>query len=632
MDGDHEPGAATADTHPAGASLRARIERFARLRAAHRALPVCAECLEGAEARENRADALRQDLGRLTALGDSPEALESSWTRGAASIDACLDEMESDLLARVDRLDFPTLRAHLPRAVETHRREGIALLDVVLGERQGLPRRLGKVEYLVTLLSTEQRDGRRQIVHDPVALTPGIGQLAQESSTLRDAREIAVEIHQAASLDFDATSPIRSLARIRARKEALGIGLFSPEVLRAVVTYNARMFNWILSASDVSRASDAEIREVLDELYPAESMPPHPASPIGSHPLDDASAVAEAGALAGGASVLGSAEVGEILAALRRRLRGERIGACGVERIALALDESRLDALEREAILADSPSRLHAVVARVAVVGLMLRDRGAIQPELLDLGITQTELANQWVVELERALGSLVAELIAEGGQYKLAGELSGIKTKHLLAARSAVRLEQGPAAGGAPACDPSEAAGAEARPGRGAAARRAGGKSQRGLAGGDCEPRSWPWAAVAREVRGRPALAFALVTIAIVAGIAVARAPSGAVATLRARELSRISPHVASAYRSDAGRGGLLIGRLDASFEKLDADARAEALAEMKSQLRREGLREAMLYDEKGALRVHIANGTIRRPLPASDAAAARRPATTGA
>src|SRR5690606_1575871 len=200
MEGHPEPDSATAGELPARLALRARIERFARSRAAHRALPVSAGSLAEAAEAERRAGALRQDLGRRSGLGDASEAFDSAWTGAVRSVDERLDAMDSDVLARVDRLDFPSLRAHLPRAIEAHRREGIALLDVMLGDRDGLPGRLDKVEYLVTLLSTEEMDGRRQIVHDPVTLTAGLARLVQEVPTPPDARAIAVEIHQAASL------------------------------------------------------------------------------------------------------------------------------------------------------------------------------------------------------------------------------------------------------------------------------------------------------------------------------------------------------------------------------------------------------------------------------------------------
>ena len=631
MEGDRQSATTPAPRHPASADVRARVERFARARAARRALPDVAEILEDTEAREKRAETLRRELGRLSALQSSPDVLQAELARAGTSLDSALDALESDLFARIDRVDFPSLRAHLPRVVETQRREGIALLDVLLGDREGLPSRLGKVEYLVTLLSTEERDGRRQIVHDPVALTPTLARIGEEFSALTSASEIAVEIHQAASLDFDSTNPMRGLVRVRARKEALGLGRFSPEILRAVVTYNARMFNWIAATRDGSRASDAEIGDVLDDLYPGEPVDPvasaRDADPNESTTTPSCAAGQDLGV---DSAVLGSAELDQIVEAFRHRLLGGRIGTCGPERIALALDETRIDALEREAILATTPTNMQAVVARVAVVGLMLRDRGAIQPELLDLGITQTELSNNWVVELERLLGRLVSRLVAADGQYELAGALSGIKAKHLLAARSAARLEGGVPNVGAASMDASSTRIADgSRLAREAALTLSDGSAQNGRYRANERARSGASALsdLTSMLRRRPVLAIGLVVALIAAGVVLTRQPAGTASTLRNRDLARISQHISSAYRSDRGQGGLLIGRVDASFDRLDPAARSEALVTLTERLGKEGIREAMLYDERGALRVHITNGVVRKPLPPSTPPVARAP-----
>ncbi len=71
------------------------------------------------------------------------------------------------------------------------------------------------------------------------------------------------------------------------------------------------------------------------------------------------------------------------------------------------------------------------------------------------------------------------------------------------------------------------------------------------------------------------------------------------------------------------------MIGRVYASFDRLDPGARSEAVVRLTEQLRKEGIREAMLYDEQGVLRVHIANGVVRKPLPPSTPPAARAKAS---
>ncbi|MBJ22666.1 MAG: hypothetical protein GY910_12730 [bacterium] len=76
--------------------------------------------------------------------------------------------MEEELLKQFDALDFVALRAGIPRSVATHRHEGVALLVTLLGARAALLGRLPRVEYLITMLSTEEADHRRNIVTTPL--------------------------------------------------------------------------------------------------------------------------------------------------------------------------------------------------------------------------------------------------------------------------------------------------------------------------------------------------------------------------------------------------------------------------------------------------------------------------------
>lgn len=593
--------------------LRMRIARFARVRSAHRALPATAEAIDAVARREAQADEIRIRLSALLRSGVVNEASVTTSGGDPVSLDSAIASMEEDVLRRMDCLDFPALRASIPRAVETHRHEVIALLEVLLGDRSGLPGRLGKVEYLVTILATEEIDGRRHIVHDPASLTPLVASFADVGASRGVVSEAAVELYQAASLDFDDPDPSASLRRIRARKESLGLARLSPELLRAVVTYNARMFNWVVSCADSSRESDEIIGDMLASSVDLAAK--------GGTALDgtrsaDAELVMDT---RGEGSAFDSSALAAILAALRQRLQGASLGSGAAERIARALDQSLLDQLERDSIATESRSRRQEVVARTAVVGLILRDRGAVQPELLDLGITQTEITHHWLVELDRAIGSLVSEAVAENGGYQLGQTLFEIKTKYLTAPRSALKGELG-----RQARDPSQATvAADAISGKLEASRLTReAVATLGMSTTNGSPRGSTDAAVGTGLidltaRGpaRRAVAFAAVLgLALLAFSWIHGEPSE-VATLRANELSRTSPYLVSAYRSDQGRGGLLIGRVDPAYARLLPRDRIEALDQMALQFRDQGVREAMLYDSRGGLQIHYADGRIRRP-----------------
>jgi hypothetical protein len=93
-------------------------------------------------------------------------------------------------------------------------------------------------------------------------------------------------------------------------------------------------------------------------------------------------------------------------------------------------------------------------------------------------------------------------------------------------------------------------------------------------------------------------------------------------------RGLDRLSPFITSAYRGEQGTGGLLVGRVDGKFAELSPKDRYGETVKMRDRFRSFGIREAMIYDESGRMRVHIASNKIRLPHP--PAKAEKAPART--
>ena len=89
--------------------------------------------------------------------------------------------------------------------------------------------------------------------------------------------------------------------------------------------------------------------------------------------------------------------------------------------------------------------------------------------------------------------------------------------------------------------------------------------------------------------------------------------------AKLRARELSVISPYLKNAYRNGNGSGALVIGVVDPKWHSLSNEHQLEAAQVMSTHLSEEKVREAMIYDAKRQLKIHIVSGKIRRPVPAA-------------
>jgi hypothetical protein len=595
--------------------------RFARLRSAERAMPTAAIRMANAEAQESRASSLRATLSELASKEAPPKVLAQELNSRLGELDQQLDDLKGVLLERFDSIPFVELRATIPRSVESHRNEALALLDVLMSDRDGLPERLPRVEYLITMLATEEDEGRRNIVHDPVTLTPGLENFPVDSLKSADAEAIAMELYQAAELDGDSEYFHEILRALRVRKHDIGLGCLSPVVLRAVVTYNARMFNSVESLAEASRASDSMLDEefsVLEETLDA--MGDSEAGEFveeekAEEQVVDKEIAEELKCESVPVSVFECEGLDSIIEAVRIRVNGGVVGRRGPgERVAVILDQGSLESLESEAILAESPTSQQDIVARTTIVGLMLRDLGPLQGPLEKLGIAHDQLIDAWVRELNESFGQMLTEMLADPKAYEMTSRLSGIKTKHLLKPFKALNAAtRGSVTDGFGSDEGSaemrkivrEAAGAPASTLRTSHSVRSFGNAAGpgvGLSG-------------ARK-RGIAAAALVTVAVLLVLSNVVGLVPSD-VKTLTSGSLRVTSAHLQSAYRNEKGRGGLMVGRVDSLFVELPIEEKIEAAEEMVENFEIQGIREAMLYDSRGVMQVHYAAGQLHRPRP---------------
>ena len=603
------------------AGLRRRMGRFARLRSAERAMPTAAIRMANAEAQESRASSLRATLSELASKEAPPKVLAQELNSRLGELDQQLDDLKGVLLERFDSIPFVELRATIPRSVESHRKEALALLEVLLSDRDGLPERLPRVEYLITMLATEEDEGRRNIVHDPVTLTPGLENFPVDSLKSADAEAIAMELYQAAELDGDSEYFHEILRALRVRKHDIGLGCLSPVVLRAVVTYNARMFNSVESLAEASRASDSMLDEefsVLEETLDAmgdSEAGEFVEEETAEEQVVDEEIAEELKCESVPVSVFECEGLDSIIEAVRIRVNGGVVGRRGPgERVAVILDQGSLESLESEAILAESPTSQQDIVARTTIVGLMLRDLGPLQGPLEMLGIAHDQLIDAWVRELNESFGQMLTEMLADPKAYEMTSRLSGIKTKHLLKPFKALNAAtRGSVTDGFGSDEGSaemrkivrEAAGAPASTLRTSHSVRSFGNAAGpgvGLSG-------------ARK-RGIAAAALVTVAVLLVLSNVVGLVPSD-VKTLTSGSLRVTSAHLQSAYRNEKGRGGLMIGRVDSLFVELPIEEKIEAAEEMVENFEIQGIREAMLYDSRGVMQVHYAAGQLHRPRP---------------
>lgn len=679
--------------------------------------------MAGAEMRENEASMLRSRLADLASMEAPPAELAKVLKEELRQIDAGLSAMEEDLFRRFDAIDFVALRASIPRAVERNRREVIALLEALLCDRENLQERLPRVEYLITILSTEEVDGRRNIVHDPTALTPMIEEFASEIPDSAEADTVAMELYQAATLDSDSENFENVLQSIRARKRKIGIGCLAPSVMRAVVTYNARMYNSVESMTDASRASDAivddallalteleEGEDVFDDLDSEMSVedpgavldssvptavervvepaaerdiettlepaaePGAPAKPTlatllgdtldaplsldGETPgdddldfaseLDDApwatvpEPVSEATPASNESStapespvdsasvpevaveratVFQSKAIGSILKALRARLAGEQVGRRGsAERIAIVLDQGSLEEIEIDAIRAEMPSREESLIGRTAVVGLILRDLGPIESEIRKIGIDRSQLTDEWVRALSEDLGQLISAKLGDSNAYDRASQLSKIKSKHLLKPMNSLKAAERSEAGdqtdgffsGLEAGKSTRSAGES----RASQEKRAKSRTRSKASAKKGEASSAGITLGASRFKVIAAAALVSIALGLTAANMIDVAPTD-IRILKGGALSDSSPYIKSAYRNQSGRGALLIGRVDSEYILLPLEGRIEEANQMAKNFEEQGIREAMLYDDRGLMHVHYAAGVIHRPRP---------------
>ncbi len=603
------------------AGLRKRMGLFARLRSANRAMPAAASDMAVAKRQEARANDLRETLAELAAKEAPPKVLAQELNSRLGEIDRDLDEMKLALLERFDSTSFVSLRAAIPRSVESHRREVISLLDVLLGDRDTLLDRLPRVEYLITILSTEEEDGRRHIVHDPVTLTSALENFSVDTLEPNDADAIAMELYQAAALDSESEAFHDILRTLRARKQIIGLGCLCPAVLRAVVTYNARMFNSVENMAEASRMSDAMLDDeisMLDELNDAKEDSIAEGF-IVEQVVDDEPADAEAlvdvsdHEASESESIFESAGVDSVIEALRIRIKGGRVGRRGPgERIAVVLDQSLLESIESEAILAETPTKEQEIVSRTSIVGLMLRDLGPLQAPLESLGISQSQLRDDWVRELNDAFSQLLSSMLTDPKAYELTSRLSGIKTKHLLKPLRALNVAN---RGGADQASSMDVASIEIR------------EATRTAAGG-----SGPTRGGVRSIRStgnergfwlggyRTKMIAAAALVALAFGLTMANVISimpSDIKTVKPGALRITSPYLKSAYRNETGRGGLMIGRVDSLFVELSIEGKIKVAEEMIENFEIQGIREAMFYDSRGMMQVHYSAGRLYRPRP---------------
>jgi hypothetical protein len=290
-------------------------------------------------------------------------------------------------------------------------------------------------------------------------------------------------------------------------------------------------------------------------------------------------------------------------AALRRRTADAPPAHDATDRIAWCLDLTSLRPAERTALLSPATGRRENLEGTTVLVGLLCRSAVVLEEEFPAIGISGERLAGAWIEELGDALQQEVNQHLVDH-RYDDARILSELKSM-LLAPKAGVRRERNPRPASAPA-EPRDRLDREAR-------KQAKEITQDALEALPSGPRSWrlrdlPWDWIALALGG------ALLVTAVVAWFGPALWDAS---RLDRAQLSQVSPFLTSGRRSAEGVGPAFVGTLERSWSALDDDEQSLAAEALVQALRVQGVREVMVYDAGGRLRIRALGGGSLRLVP---------------
>jgi hypothetical protein len=549
-------------------SLNPLVERLRTLRSAWGVLAPSGLSSEKSDIAET-GRALNEDVIRLASAASGSET-------GAAVqvLSARLDNFEDEIRSVAFKIPVAQLRSTLPDQLSADRRGVLDLLDLMIGAElrglEGTGERIPSIDYVITLLCTA---GGEQALHDPVQLTARLHELSQRSTVEYDPRlpDIEAEFFHAADMYVADARGELQLRALRNRKVELGASFFAPQVLRAIVTYNAALLR--------------QIDEEVEASQDWGSLPPT------APPADFESDV----------PVFESTVLMEISHAVQRRLAGGAPELVPVDRIAWCLDLDFLDPNERRALTSDTPLRQNLTGA-VVLIGLLCRSSVVLEEEFPAAGIPSALIFDVWVPELAELIQDKVNHGIA-GDDYREACLLSELKSKFLYTSMADVhRKNRGHSAPKAPESEPAQPRTDETAKQIARQALRefdaerladepGNGPAWRGW-------KSWPWKRIG-------AVAAAVCGAAFVFAIGGPLLLESDHDRFDRDALDRVSPYLSKGTRNGSGSGTGFVGRIRDGWAALDVADRQLVATDLVEALREQGVRDVMIYDDEGQLRI---------------------------
>jgi len=512
-----------------------------------------------------------------------------------AEIESRLDSLECEMRVVACKISVSQLRATLPDCVSHNRRGVLDLLDLMLSaellEQDGTEARIPSIDYLITLLCSAGPD---QPPLDPVQLTPRLHEVCERTGVDYDPRlpEIEAEFFHAADMYEADSRGEMQLRALRTRKTELGSSYFVPQVLRAIVTYNVSLLQRI----------DEEVLASQDwgSLPPVADEPLRAVSAFDSHALP------------------------QIAQALRRRVAGKAPEFSAVDRIAWCLDLEYPTAEERQVLLAESVGSPADLTRTVILVGLLCRSSVVLEDEFPTVGITSSHLFGEWVPELSEALQQKV-NLGISGDDYREACTLSELKSRYLYASMAEMRCIQNRAPMPRPdtpvRAKTAETLELEERLELAEMPETADTIVREALLGSHRATQK----AERSALKALPNRRLATIGIAIAGVLLVFWMGRGLLwnsdhARFNRNQLDQVSPLLSHGARSGNGRGPAFVGEIRDDWSALQLSDRILVVTDIVETLRDSGVRDVMIYDDDGFLRIQALGEQPPRILPSRD------------
>lgn len=549
----------TTDSALSPLEIQKRSARFASLRGAQRALAELAHPAELEQMIEQGRKILIQlqtlSIRATEACAGSP-ATEPETPDSAAlgEVDRLLDDLSARTHEVLDQKPIAQLRTNLRERSAQHPDEIRGLIDVILEGDVERDKNLRFLEFLVTLLSSEECDTGRAVVREPSEVAPQIGAFAERRFGAADPESAAAEqvISSATQKLFEAHAIGSTRDHIRKYKKELGLRILQPRVLSAAVRYNVAMSNRVAGLLEGGRTID----RLADDLL---APPATEKSPVAS------------------SSVFDSTGFSRTVAALQMRLVDETSTDAAATAVVSTFDLQNLEPAALEAFETRGEDHAAFLIRSAVTLGLIIRHEPQTSAMLRDLGIAPALLATDWLHELAREMTATARKLMADA-KYAEASRLSEMKVKHLAVASTTP----------------------EHRGGRARALATA--------------SREAPAKGIHLDSMWLRTLALAIGLLAFAMLLSPLR---GGEETSAVGGFSEVSPYLESGYRSDDPGSSRFVGRLAAGWERLDTTERLSVAAQIGEGLREQGIDEVVLLDQHDSVQVRFRGGKVLHVAP---------------